>query len=88
MRKKKEEYTQKAQTSRIVATSRVSAKFKDTFYTLEYTEERTIPLDGTDVNLEKERQLLWDTVNDEVDYQMEQTLLQVQKEEQDKKRRN
>ena len=85
MRKKKEEYVQKAQTTRIVATSRVSAKFKDTFYTLEYTEERTIPLiEGVD--LEKEKQMLWDTVNDEVDYQMEQTLLQVQEAENKRKR--
>lgn len=83
---KKDKYTQKAQTTRIVATSRISAKYKDTFYTLEYTEERTIPTDIDGVDLEKEKELLWDNVNAEVDYQMGQTLLQIQ-EEDDKKRR-
>ena len=82
---KKKEYEQKAQTTRIVATSRISAKFKDTFYTLEYTEERTIPT-VDDVDIAKEKELLWEAVNDEVDYQMEQTLLQVQKEDQSRKR--
>jgi hypothetical protein len=62
-------YESKAITTQIRATSRASVKVRDNFYTVEYTEERTIPqVDG--VNLEEERKLLWDTVNDECDNQI------------------
>ena len=63
-------YESKAQISTIRATSRASVKVRDNFYTVEYCEERTIPTD-IDVDIDKERQLLWDTVNDEVDKQIE-----------------
>lgn len=56
----------KVQTIR--ATSRLSVKVGNNFYTEEYTEERLIE-DGDDV--EKEREKLWETVNDEVDKQVE-----------------
>ena len=66
------EYKQCAVTKSIQATSRVSVKIKETYYTLEYTEERIIP-DAymPDFDLEKEKQLLWDAVNSEVDKQIE-----------------
>lgn len=65
-----ETYEQKAITTTIRATSRASIKIKDNFYTLEYCEERTIPnIEG--VNLESEKELLWDDVNREVDKQVE-----------------
>ena len=67
-KKKKEEYRSKAVTTRIVAVSRVSKKIDETFYTLEYSEERTIP---EDADVEKERRILWDVVNGEVDNQVE-----------------
>lgn len=72
-------YESKAITTQIRATSRVSVKILDNFYTLEYTEERTIPqVEGVD--LEKERKLLWDKVNEEVDVAMEETINYVTKE--------
>lgn len=63
-------YQSKAITTQIKATSRASVKIRDNYYTVEYTEERTIPqVDGVD--LEQERKLLWDTVNAECDNQIE-----------------
>lgn len=72
MAKKKDDYKVMAETTSIKATSRVSIKVNDTFYTLEYTEERQIP-DAymPDFDIEKERKALWDTVNAEVDKQVE-----------------
>ena len=64
----KEEYVSKAKINKISATSRASVKIKEAYYTMEYTEERLIP-DVEDVNIEAERQMLWDTVNNEVDNQ-------------------
>ena len=65
---KKTEYVSQAKTSKIQATSRISLKIRDTFYTVEYSEERVIP-DIEGVDLVKERELLWDCVNAEVDSQ-------------------
>lgn len=53
----------------IKATSRASVKKRDNYFTVEYSEERLIE-EGDDIN--KERQLLWDTVNKEVDDQLEE----------------
>lgn len=58
-----------AKTTTIKATSRVAMKIKDNFYTVEYTEERSLE-DGD--NVETERKDLWDTVNNEVDNQIEE----------------
>lgn len=58
-----------AKTTTIKATSRVAMKIKDNFYTVEYTEERS--LEDRD-NVEDERKALWDTVNNEVDNQIEE----------------
>lgn len=52
----------------IRATSRASVKIHDSFYTVEYCEERLME-DGDDV--EKERELLWDTCHGQVDAQIE-----------------
>ncbi len=60
-----------AKTTTIRATSRISTKIKDTFYTFEYCEERQIE-DGDDVVAEREK--LWETCNSEVDNQVEETL--------------
>lgn len=60
-----------AKTTTIRATSRISTKIKDTFYTFEYCEERQIE-DGDDVVAEREK--LWNTCNSEVDNQVEETL--------------
>ena len=67
-------YEQKAITTTIKATSRVSVKIAtrggDNFYTVEYCEERMIP-DVEDIDLESEKKILWDDVNREVDKQVE-----------------
>lgn len=64
------EYTQKAITTSIKFTSRISVKMGDNFYTVEACEERIIPdIEGVDV--EQEKKLLWDSVNREVDDQAE-----------------
>ena len=74
----------------IRATSRASVKIGDSYYTVEYSEERVIPqiekIEATnivgenqtetfgDIDIEKERQDLWDIVNSEVDGQIEDIL--------------
>ncbi len=79
-------YVSKAITTQIKATSRVSTKIRDEFYTMEYTEERTIPqVDGVD--LEKERKLLWDLVNSEVDNAMNDTIDFIEKEFEKRKKK-
>lgn len=66
-------YESKATISKITATSRASLKVKDSYFTVEYSEERIIPdIDG--VSIKDERTLLWDTVNAEVDNQCEQII--------------
>ena len=55
----------------IKAASRASVKVADSFYTVEYGEERSI--DPED-NIEEERTKLWDTCNGEVDNQIEDIL--------------
>lgn len=70
MATKKKSYESKAVINKISATSRISLKINETFYTLEYSEERLIP-DVEGVNITAERALLWDAVNAEVDNQAE-----------------
>ena len=57
-----------AKTITIKASSRASVKIHDNFYTVEWTEERSI--DEGD-NLEEERANLWETAHGEVDKQIE-----------------
>lgn len=68
-KKKATPYKSKATISKIIATSRISKKIGETFYTLEFTEERILP---EDANVEEERKILWDVVNGEVDNQIEE----------------
>ena len=66
-------YEVKAITKTIKATSRASVKVGDSYYTVEYTEERLIPeIEGVDIN--KEKQFLWEDVNAECDNQIETIL--------------
>lgn len=63
-----EVYEPKAIISKIQATSRMSLKIKEQYYTIEYSEERVIPdIDGVDID--KEREALWDAVNEQCDEQ-------------------
>ena len=65
-----DKYESKATVTKISATSRVTIRLKDNYYTVEYSEERTIPdIDG--VILEEERTALFDAVNAVVDAQAE-----------------
>ena len=64
-------YESKARTTTIKVSSRASVKIFDSFFTLEYCEERSIPdIDG--INLDAEREFLWDEANKQVDDQIEQ----------------
>ena len=65
-----------AKTTTIRATSRISTKIRDTFYTFEYCEERQIEEND---NLEEERAKLWETCNSEVDAQVEDVMNMYQK---------
>lgn len=66
-------YEPKAKVTVIRATSRASVKIRDNFYTVEYSEERAIP-DIEGVNLEAEKQNLWEAVNYECDNQIHDIL--------------
>lgn len=66
-------YEIKAITKTIKATSRASVKVGESYYTVEYSEERIIP-DIEGVNIEKERQFLWEDTNAECDNQIEDIL--------------
>lgn len=59
------------QITSIRATSRASIKVHDSFYTVEYCEERSI---APEDDIEEERAKLWDTCNTEVDQQLEDIL--------------
>lgn len=60
-----------ATTTKIEAHSRLSVKIRDNFFTFEYIEERNVPHFLTEEDLVHEREQLWDTVNAEVDKQVE-----------------
>lgn len=60
-------------TTKIIATSRASVKIRDSYYTIEYSEERAVPQD-MEVDLDSERKELWDKVNGEVDSQIEEII--------------
>ena len=63
-------YEVKGVPTKVTATSRVAIKIKDNYYTVECSEERSIP-DVEGVDIEKERQALFDDVNATVDGQIE-----------------
>ena len=60
-----------AKTTVIKATSRASIKISDSFYTIEYGEERTV---APDEDLDEARAGLWETCNGETDRQIEEIL--------------
>ena len=63
-------YEVKGISTKITATSCVAIKIKDNYYTVECSEERSIP-DVEGVDIDKERQALFDDVNATVDGQIE-----------------
>lgn len=66
-------YESKASVTKISATSRVAIKIKDNYYTVEYSEERSIP-DIEGIDMDTERSILFDEVNAVVDNQCEEIL--------------
>ena len=69
--RKKVEYKSQAITTSIKFTSRASIKMYDNYYTVECCEERIIPQDISNIDLDKEKKMLWDAVNEEVDRQID-----------------
>lgn len=73
-------YTSKLIPSKIGATSRVSIKLRDTYYTFEYMEEREIPPEVVNkIDIEQERRILWEECHAEVDAQVEEIIKAEQK---------
>ena len=70
-------YVSKAVVTEISATSRVAIKVRDNFYTIEYTEKRTVP-DVEGVDIQAEREALFDAVNYVVDTQAEDIIRMTQ----------
>lgn len=62
-------YISKAIPKEITAVSRASFKVNNNFYTFEYSETRILPQVDT-IDIEKERKILWDICNKEVDDQI------------------
>lgn len=62
-------YEVKGKTTKITATSRCAIKIKDNFYTQELIEERVLP-ENEEVDLNKEYEALFNSINDEIDRQM------------------
>ncbi len=63
-----EEYKIVSITTSIKASSRMSVNIDKNYFTVEFTEERSVP---QNCDLEKEREALWDAVNEEVDNQIQ-----------------
>ena len=64
-------YESKAIITTIRANSKVTLKIRDNFFSVEYSEERTIP-DVEGVDIEAERRCLFEDVNAIVDEQAEE----------------
>lgn len=67
-------YVQQGKTVKIAGTSKATVQINNNYYSFSYTEERELPEDDSRVNLDEERKLLWDTLNNEVDNQIEQIM--------------
>lgn len=61
-------YEIKGKPTKITATSRSAIKVRDNFYTVEASEERSLP--DSDVNMEEEYDALFNELNDVVDKQV------------------
>lgn len=66
-------YEVKGKTTKITATSRCAIKVKDNYYTLELSEERVMP-DDKSIDLDKEYDALFNSINSEIDTQMQDVL--------------
>lgn len=69
------DYESKANVTKITATSRCAVKIRDNYYTIEFSEERSIPDQGdVEVDIAEERKFLWDAVNTVVDDQIQEII--------------
>lgn len=66
-------YEVKGRTTKITATSRCALKVKDNYYTLELSEERVMP-EETEVDLNREYEAIFNSINNEIDNQMQDIL--------------
>lgn len=57
-------------TTLISASSRASVKVGDSYYTVEFKEDRSVAGEFTEADLQLEREALWNTVNTECDNQI------------------
>lgn len=73
-KKKVKEYESKLIVSSLRYTSRVAVKIKDNFFTVEACEERVLPdqCNAEEVDWDKERKMLWDQINGDVDEQVQE----------------
>ena len=71
-------YEVKGKTTKITATSRCAIKIKDNYYTLELSEERAMP-ESEEIDLDKEYKALFDSINNEIDNQLQDILDSVKK---------
>lgn len=65
-------YYSKGITKEISVTSRASAKIGNNYYTFEYSETKCFPINDErlNVDIDKERHLMWQDANNEVDNQL------------------
>ena len=69
--KRPELKNQQVRTTRIQATQRMSVKIRDNYYTVEFLEEREVP-NNPNIDLEKEKALLFESVQNTVYAQVEE----------------
>ena len=69
--KRPELRNQQVRTTRIQATQRMSVKIRDNYYTVEFLEEREVP-NNPNIDLEKEKALLFESVQNTVYAQVEE----------------
>lgn len=72
--KTKPEYKYKGKTTKITISSRASVNIGKNYYTFEYSEEKSFPKGDKELDVEKERELMWQTANREVDNQIKETI--------------
>jgi hypothetical protein len=63
-------YEVKGVTTKITATSRCAIKIRDNYYTCELSEERAMP-ESSEIDLNKEYEALFDSINSEIDRQIQ-----------------
>lgn len=70
----KKEYSVKAKTVSLKATSRLALKVQDNYYTIQAEEERSLPESARAVDLSKEWESIFASINEIVDKQAEEIL--------------